>query len=211
MAENDVFSRNVGSGWKKASRLAMMPLLDDATINSALRALRDELKRNGCPGFGGLITIVVDTLQDGDSDEARLGAHRRLDRIVRENGSMNTEAAVWACKQFMAHFTAVSAASGSEGQVRDLVQEISAEILSRIANAHMFPRKIFVELRRDYEWNDICRRQERIQTAIRDSNETAGFASALLKNPSGSATRLPRVRRYKESLEKLLETALTPG
>ena len=213
MAENDVFNRYVGPGWKAASRLSMMDALDDAAVSSVLKALRNELKTNGCPGFGELIAIVADTAEDEICDKTLLGAYRRLDRVRRDNGSRNSEIASESCKRFCESSQRLGLTSdiGSYEQHRRLVLGVSSRILSDIASTHMFPLAMLDDLRGSLEVRDIYRRQERIKAAIRESVEIEGFASSLMDDSTGSVAGLPRIRCYKPSQRELLDLALTPS
>src|SRR5687768_1986354 len=97
MPDRDVFDRNVRRGWQTAARLALSFDDEPNSLSSVIRALGNDIKKEGLPGFD----QIVSALARCNSDMDALAMHDALERIRSDFLCTSTEEAVAAAKRLL--------------------------------------------------------------------------------------------------------------
>lgn len=203
MPDRDVFDRNVSRGWKHAARLIIGHDEDPNALRSVIRALGQELKRDGCPGVDIIVQIVTDALQSTDRQCARRQAAKSLERVRREEASGTTETVVVAAQRLIAQ--------PPWGCDDTSPQVVAVHLLADLVDARLCPAPMLGLLVEEggMSFQTLHSRLERAKAMLVAAPEVHRLAEMVLVDPSGSSVKQPRIRRTKTSQADLLVTALT--
>ncbi|MGH2531660.1 MAG: hypothetical protein ACRDJW_05080 [Thermomicrobiales bacterium] len=209
MPDRDVFDRTVRPGWQTAARRMIGAADDPDALVSVIRALANEAKKVGCPGFDQIVGIVVDVLHQPDYRAARQLANQRLDRIRREQASGVAEQAVNAAKGLLVDRAPFA---WSLGRVDDEARiDVASQILATLADYWMCPTRLLVEIieQGQVSFQEVRARRERAMKMLVSALETRRLAEQLLADPSGALVKRPQISRAKLTQAEILVTALT--
>jgi hypothetical protein len=203
MPDRDVFDRNVSRGWVRAAHLTIGHDGNPDALRSVIRALGQELKREGCPGLDAVVGIVIDAYRSTDRQLAQERACDQLDRLRCDEASSTTEIAVAAAKRLLIQPPLCCD--------NPLPVTIAAHLLAELADARMCPAPLLAELVEsgDVSIQTIQFRRKRVKSMLAAAPETQRLAELLLADPSGASVKTPRMRRPEMSQADILLTALT--